>query len=50
MKLSYDLKRGKALQAEEEVQVEQNKRRKIGEALKGNFDSLATKKKQLTNT
>lgn len=28
-----------------DIQIEQNKRRKVGEALKGTFEALATKKK-----
>lgn len=32
------------------IEVEQNKRRKVGEALKGTYDGLSVKKKQLVET
>ena len=38
------------LKAVEEVQEEQIKRMKVGEALKGDFDSLFSKKKHLADT
>ncbi|XP_050914825.1 uncharacterized protein LOC127129745 [Lathyrus oleraceus] len=47
LKLNLNQKRERVLKAVEEFQAEQNKKRKMGEALKGTYDSLSTKKKQL---
>lgn len=38
------------LKAIEDAQLEQHKRRKVGETLEGTYDGLSTKKKQLTKT
>lgn len=48
LELNLNQKRALTLQAVEEAQEEQFKRRKAGDALKGIFDSLFVKKKQLT--
>lgn len=50
LKFSLNQKRDRAFQADNEVQFELYKRRKVGEALKGTRASLSAKKKQLAET
>lgn len=47
LKLNLNQKRERALKADIDVQVEHHKSRKVGEVLKGIYESLSTKKKQL---
>lgn len=47
LKLNLNQKRERALKADTNVQIKQHKRRKIGEFLKGTYENLAAKKKQL---
>lgn len=47
LKFNLNQKRDKAHQADNKVQVELHKRRKVGEALKGTCGSMSGKKKQL---
>lgn len=47
LRININQKRDRTLQADNEVQAELYKRRKVGEALKGTCDSLSSKKKQL---
>lgn len=50
LKLNLNQKRERALKAVNEVQAEQYKRRKVGELLKGAYDSLFSKNKKLAKT
>lgn len=48
LKFNLNKKRERVFKSVEEVQVEQNKRRKVGDVMKGTYESLSSKKKQLT--
>ena len=50
MRLNLNQKRERALQADNKVQVELYKRRKVSEVLKGTYDSLSAKEKQLAKS
>lgn len=50
MRLNLNQKKDRALQADNKVQAELHKRRKVGEALKGTCVSQLAKKKQLEET
>ena len=50
MRLNLNQKKDNTLQADNKVQAELYKRRKVGEALKGTCVSQSAKKKQLAET
>lgn len=47
LKLNLSQKRGRFIKANIDIQIEQYKRRKVGEVLKGTCENLEAKKKQL---
>lgn len=47
LKLNLNQKRDRVAKTAKEIQEEQYKKRKVGEALKGTYESLSAKKKQL---
>ncbi|XP_050908906.1 uncharacterized protein LOC127122648 [Lathyrus oleraceus] len=47
MKASLTQKRERLNKADTDIQIKQNKRRKVGDSLKGSFDTIANKKKEL---
>lgn len=47
LKASLSPKRERFNKADTDIQIEHNKRRKVGDALKGSFETIANKKKQL---
>lgn len=47
LKASFSQKRERFNKADTDIHIEQNKRRKVGDALKGSFETIANKKKEL---
>lgn len=47
LKANLRQKRERFNKVDTDIQIEQNKRRNVGDALKGSFDTIATKKQQL---
>lgn len=47
LKVSLSQKRERFNKADTDIQIEQNKKRKVGDALKGSFETIANKKKEL---